>query len=165
MATKHPNFRPLMGYSQCGKRYTRRPLSPVTRDPLGCSFITLWYNNNMQTITNNSRSLHHVQGPFEAPKKCQSGPKRAQNHCLRRFYPVIDDEQANFCGHILNNYTINIFSMCQLANRLRTRANRQTEWQMAKTGFVQLKFNRYQRDHTAAAGTLAGQLIKVDSDG
>ena len=145
----------------------------MLEDPLALSQGTLWgvisSPQGIRTTSEPSQTTAEAytmcRGPFEAPKKCQSGPKRAQNHCLRRFCPVIDDEQANFCGHISNNYTINIFSMCQLANRLRTRANRQTEWQMAKTGFVQLKFNRYERDHTAAAGTLAGQLIKVDSDG
>jgi hypothetical protein len=107
----------------------------MLEDPLALSQGTLWgvisspkgIRTTCKPSQTTAEAYNMCTGPLGAPKKCKSGPKRAQNHCLRRFSPVIDDEQANFCGHILDNYTIDIFSMFQLANRLRTRANRQTE--------------------------------------
>ena len=107
----------------------------MLEDPLALSQGTLWgvisSPKGIRTTCRRSQATAEAYtmcgGPFEAPKTCQSGPQTAQNHCLRRFSPVIADEQANFCRQILDCYTIDIFSMYQLANRLRTRVNRQTK--------------------------------------
>ena len=86
MAPKHPNFGPQMGYSQCGKRYAKRPLSPVTRDPLGVISSPKGIRTTCKPSQTTAEAYTMCRGPFEALKTRQNGPKTAKLHGRRHIF-------------------------------------------------------------------------------